>query len=103
LRRTLEMVEEPIAHRHQELLVSLPTEACRVRGDRRRLQQVFSNLLQNASKFSKQGGRIWLTAETTVAGELRVLVRDEGIGIAAAKLDHVFELFEQAGESSHRS
>ena len=66
-----------------------------------RLEQAFGNLLSNASKFTKRGGRIWLSVEKSdtahPAGEVIVRVRDEGAGIAADLVPDVFTLFTQAG------
>jgi two-component system CheB/CheR fusion protein len=52
----------------QEIVTSLPAESIYVRGDPVRLEQVFDNLLNNASKFTRRPGRIWLTAETSRGG-----------------------------------
>ena len=66
----------------------------RVQGDMVRLEQVFINLLSNAVKFSTPGSRVWLSAECTGA-EVRVRVRDEGIGLSKLDAGRVFELFAQ--------
>jgi signal transduction histidine kinase len=68
------------AHGHH-IEVSVPAEPVQVRGDPVRLAQVVSNLVNNAAKFTPNGGRI--------------SVRDNGIGIEAQYLPHVFELFGQ--------
>ncbi|MGQ0620410.1 MAG: PAS domain-containing protein [Panacagrimonas sp.] len=85
-----------------ELIVSLPGEPLMIEADITRLTQVFGNLLNNAAKFSRRGGRIWLEAGR-VDGAVRVAVRDEGIGIAEAMLSRVFELFVQADRSLERN
>jgi hypothetical protein len=59
-----------------------------------RLAQVFSNLLNNAAKYTAPGGRIWLMAESDDA-EAVVRVIDNGIGIASDLLPKVFEMFTQ--------
>jgi signal transduction histidine kinase len=64
-------------------------------GDYDRLQQVLWNLLTNAVKFTSGGGHVRITAET-VAGEVEIVVSDNGRGIAPAFLPHVFERFRQA-------
>jgi signal transduction histidine kinase len=67
-----------------------------------RLQQVFSNVLSNAVKFTPAGGRIELTAmRTDSTAEIRV--SDTGRGIEAAFLPHLFERFRQADSSSTRA
>jgi signal transduction histidine kinase len=65
-----------------------------------RLAQVFANLLNNAAKYSDEGGRIWLKAGR-VGEEALVSVRDEGAGIEADMLPRVFDLFAQANGVSH--
>jgi signal transduction histidine kinase len=64
-----------------------------LRGDERRLRQVLGHLFSNALKFTPLGGRV--TVETALAenGDLLLLVRDTGIGIAESDLDRVFEPF----------
>lgn len=71
--------------------------------DELRINQVLVNFLGNAVKFSKPGGRIWLTVQETcgVDGESHIYfaVRDEGIGIAKEKQQLIFQSFEQADDS----
>ncbi len=67
-----------------------------------RLEQVVTNLLTNAAKYTKEHGHIWLSAQRE--GDKAVLrVRDTGVGIAPAFLPHIFELFTQAERSCDRS
>ncbi|CAN7336462.1 hybrid sensor histidine kinase/response regulator [Massilia sp. LjRoot122] len=75
---------------------------CWVHGDRIRLVQVVVNLLNNAAKYTAQGGRIALSVETGDAG-VTITVRDNGIGIDRAMLPHVFGLFTQAERTPDRS
>jgi signal transduction histidine kinase len=66
----------------------------RIEGDLTRLAQVVSNLLNNAARYTPHGGRIEVAARTE--GEhVRIDVRDNGIGISAGVLPHVFDLFAQ--------
>jgi signal transduction histidine kinase len=58
------------------------------------LAQVFSNLLNNAAKYSEQGGRITLSGEPE-GDEVIVRVTDRGIGISADHLPRIFQLFAQ--------
>ena len=89
------------AHKHG-LHVSLPEQAVRVRGDLTRLTQISANLLNNAAKYTEEGGRIGLTVEAS--GDEAVLrVRDTGVGIAADMLPHLFEMFTQVPGSVSRS
>jgi signal transduction histidine kinase len=66
-----------------------------IRADRVRLTQVFGNLLTNAAKFTGDHGRIVIAARR-FGDQVRVAVRDDGIGIERHLLDGVFELFTQA-------
>jgi signal transduction histidine kinase len=86
----------------QELLVSLPDEPVLIDADPVRLAQACSNLLNNASKYSEKGGRIWFQAEQT-GDEIVVTVRDAGIGIPADKLPSIFDIFMQVDRSLERS
>jgi PAS domain S-box-containing protein len=100
--RAIETAQPAIdAHGH-ELVVSLPNEPVTLEGDVVRLAQVFSNLLNNAAKFTPTVGRIWLSAETN-DGQVNVRVRDSGAGIAPELLPRIFDLFVQADRSLARS
>ncbi len=83
------------------LEVDLDPLAGPVWGDPGRLQQCFWNLLSNAIKFTPRGGHV-LTTLTRGDGLLEFAVRDDGIGIAAEFLPHVFERFRQADASASR-
>ena len=84
-----------------KLTVTLPPRLILLDADPARLAQVFSNLLNNAAKYSDRGADIELTAELD-RSEIVVGVRDNGIGIPAAKLEHIFEAFVQVDTSWHR-
>jgi len=72
-----------------------------LKGDRFRLAQVLSNLLNNAAKYTDEGGRITLSVSQEESMAL-IKVRDTGIGIAPDMLPHIFDLFTQAdGSLSH--
>jgi CheY-like chemotaxis protein/anti-sigma regulatory factor (Ser/Thr protein kinase) len=100
--RALETSRPNIDARKQHLNVSLPQEPIRLEGDLIRLAQVVSNLLNNAAKFTEEGGQIWLTAESQ-EGEIVLRVRDNGVGIPADLLPRIFDLFTQADRSLDRS
>lgn len=93
-----ESVRHSLMQRSQELAIDIDDSLPRLRGDRVRLEQVICNLLSNASKYGKQGGRVSLTA-TCVGGTARIIVEDDGRGISAEFLPQVFDLFAQ-GEAS---
>ena len=86
----------------QHLVVDMPPGEHYIDADPERLAQVFSNLLNNASKYSELDGRIRLSAAVS-DGLVRVSVSDEGIGIPPHLLDQIFELFVQADTSLERS
>ena len=93
----------PLIDQHgHELIVSLPPESIVLDGDLARLAQVFSNLLNNAAKYSERGGRIWLTVERE-GSDAVVTVHDTGIGIAADMLPHIFEMYTQVEAQFERS
>lgn len=71
--------------------------------DAARLEQVVTNLLDNALKFSSQGGRIEVMLHCPTAEHLELAVRDHGIGVPEEHRPHLFERFYQAHASTHRS
>ena len=73
-----------------------------VRADARRLEQVLSNLLSNAAKFSPAGERVELWAERSRDGQVRVSVQDRGPGISEDFRPRVFQKFAQADASDTR-
>jgi PAS domain S-box-containing protein len=102
LRCALEVSEPLIDGAGHELNVSAPADALLVDGDLTRLSQIFSNLLNNAAKYTNPGGRIWLTVRRT-AGEAIVSVRDNGVGVPAAMLPKIFDMFAQVDHSLQRA
>jgi len=92
-----------IAAAGHELLVSLPDHTIELDGDPMRLSQAFSNVLNNAAKYTARGGRIWLSAERGEPDVAVVRVRDTGIGIDAEDLDRIFDIFSQATPVLDRS
>jgi signal transduction histidine kinase len=78
--------------RHQRFLVRMSPPEMHLDGDSVRLTQVFSNLLDNASKYTPEGGeiRLWVEADNA---KVVVTISDTGIGIPAEALDHIFEPF----------
>jgi PAS domain S-box-containing protein len=85
-----------------ELLVALPEAPLHLDADLTRLAQVFSNLLTNSARYTEPGGRIWLSAER-LAHAVVVSVRDTGIGIPAAALPTLFDMFSQVDRSMERT
>ena len=100
--RAVEASNHLVKERKQQLTLDLPAAPLHVNGDAVRLAQVFSNLLQNASKYTQAGGSITLRAERK--GETVVVrVIDNGMGISPEALPHVFELFAQDERALDRS
>src|SRR5439155_11620332 len=83
------------------LTTSLPETRVPVVGDPDRLQQVITNLVSNAVKFTPPGGHVDVTLER-LETRARIVVRDTGEGIDPSFLPHVFERFRQADSSATR-
>lgn len=97
----LDAVRPAIDARRQNLLVSLPATPVRMHCDSTRLVQVLQNLLDNANRFTTEGGTLWLKAE--VAGdELIFAVSDDGEGIDPQLLPRLFNVFAQGEQPLHR-
>ncbi|CAN5820583.1 hypothetical protein BH11MYX4_BH11MYX4_35940 [soil metagenome] len=94
LAEALELVGTIAAGKTIAVTAAPSEEDLTVRADRDRLMQVFSNLLGNATKFTRQGGAITIAAERQ-AGACRFTVTDTGPGIAPDLLAHVFDRFRQ--------
>jgi two-component system CheB/CheR fusion protein len=91
-----------IQERHHRLATALPDAAVWVQGDLSRLEQVFLNLLANASKYTDNGGELRVSMRAQ-QGEAIVCVRDSGIGMAPEVLPHIFDLFNQVDQDDSRS
>jgi signal transduction histidine kinase/DNA-binding response OmpR family regulator len=90
-----------IDDRRHRLVVSMPPVPVRVTGDAVRLTQVVGNLLNNAAKYTPEGGRIWVSAGRE--GDQAVIrVRDSGMGIPAGMAGSIFDLFTQVNNSLDR-
>lgn len=91
------------AHGHT-LEVDLPDRPVHVEGDPVRLSQVFSNLLNNAAKYTEKGGNISLSAVIGEDHTLEIVVEDDGIGMSQETLAAIFEMFTQgAGDKTRRT
>ena len=93
-RQALETNMPAISARGHHVVASIPDEPVYVDGDMVRLTQVIANLVNNAAKYTPDGGRIELQVQAT-DGLAAVTVRDNGIGIGQEYLSHVFDLFGQ--------
>jgi signal transduction histidine kinase/CheY-like chemotaxis protein len=100
--QAVETVGPRVRERGQQLLVTLPDRPVTLVADKVRLTQVFTNLLANASKYTAEQGTVRLGAECR-DGQVVVTVEDNGYGIGAELLPHVFDLFTQGPRSLARS
>lgn len=106
LRAAIDSIRPQLEARGQRLHVDLPGTPLPMTADALRLEQVFANLLQNASKYSEPATTISLRCTRRTDGEREVgvvVVRDEGIGIPREMLTSVFDLFVQVDQSLARS
>ena len=100
-----ETVRPLIERDGHKLTINIPSEKIHVNGDPVRLAQIFSNLLNNAAKYSKTergGGNILLTAKPNGAS-VAISVKDDGVGIPDPMLPRVFEMFAQVSKSIDQS
>jgi len=98
----LETIQPQIDGSGHKLTVMHPRVKLGLDGDRGRLAQVFVNLLSNAAKYTDPGGQIELRV-VSESGQAVVSVHDNGIGIPAHRLEHVFEMFSQEEPALARS
>jgi len=95
------MVKQAAAHGQLTLTLDLPPDLLPLRADARRLRQVLLNLLNNATKFTLEGGRITLRARCDAKG-LTLEVEDTGIGIEPHDIERAFEPFTQLDSALSR-
>lgn len=100
--RAIESARSLIDGRKHELSVSLPAEPIWLHGDPSRLEQVVVNLLNNAAKYTDDGGQLCLNVKQE-GSEVVLRVRDTGVGIAPELLPRIFDLFTQADRTLDRS
>jgi PAS domain S-box-containing protein len=94
LRSAIEASMPLISEKEHELTVLIPDAPLVVYADPVRLAQIFTNLLNNAARYTRKGGQIWLTARQE-GHEAVVSVRDNGIGILPGMLPRIFDMFAQ--------
>ena len=100
--QAVEIARPLIDSRRHHLSLSVPKTPLRVSGDATRLAQIVANLLNNAAKYTDEGGQIHIAVERV--GDAAVLrVRDTGVGLSREMLDSVFDLFMQVDRSLDRS
>lgn len=99
IQRAVLSTEHYIKERHQTLTLKFPKNAKFVLGDPVRLEQVFSNLIVNASKYSHPGDTLTLTMQRADDEIVEVRIRDNGIGIDPVHIEAIFTPFHQADEA----
>jgi PAS domain S-box-containing protein len=82
--------------------ISLPAQPVTLRGDERALKQILLNLLSNAVKFTQVGGKVSLSLARTAAGDIRLVVADNGIGIHPTAQRRLFQPFFQVDHAATR-
>jgi two-component system CheB/CheR fusion protein len=95
IERAADSLRAQLAERRHEFTLSLPEQAVHVYADAARLEQVFSNLLSNAAKYTDPGGRIVLSLAVH-EGFANITVADTGRGIEPTALSRIFTLFARA-------
>jgi PAS domain S-box-containing protein len=94
LRNAVEASKALIDENQHKLSLSFPETSLMVDGDAVRLEQVFTNLLNNAARYTPRGGQIWVNARRDGDGAI-ISVRDNGIGILPDMLPRLFDMFAQ--------
>jgi len=92
--QAVEAAEPLLLERHHQLAIDLPAEPLPIWGDGARLTQIVSNLLNNAARFTADGGAIGLAVRRE-GGRAVVSVKDNGIGIPPDMRERVFDMFTQ--------
>jgi PAS domain S-box-containing protein len=100
--RAVDTVRPIVRKRRQKLTVDISPGKLWVEADPGRLGQVLTNLLDNASKYTGEEGRIWVSGEAE-GGLAAIRIRDSGVGIDPLQLPHIFDLFVQADRRMDRS
>jgi len=98
----LELGQTAVDAAHHDLRVELPADPVWVSGDQSRLAQVIGNLVNNAAKYTPDGGRI-VVSLVGDAGQAIVRVVDNGVGMPAEVIPHVFDLFTQVNRTLDRA
>ncbi|MDI1279488.1 ATP-binding protein [Methylobacter sp.] len=102
IKSVLDTARGPILAKQQHLDVRLPEQPILLEGDSVRLSQVFLNLLDNASKYSLEGGQIEVDVQLH-GTEVEIKVQDNGTGISEELLPTIFDLFQQGARTLDRS
>jgi two-component system phosphate regulon sensor histidine kinase PhoR len=101
LEAAMHTVETEAKMRHVQLGWGT-VEDVEVMGNRLRLEQAFVNLLDNAVKFNREGGEVWVEARRADGGMVGITVADSGIGIPSQDLPRIFERFYRVDKARSR-
>jgi len=99
---SIESLRPVLAQRQQRLETEFAADPLHVHADRTRLHQIAVNLLGNAIRYSPEGGVIRVQVRRA-GGMAELVVRDSGFGIAADRIERLFELFVRDGEAAHQA
>jgi signal transduction histidine kinase len=99
--RSVQIVEPLVSARRQTLSIRLPPDSIRVAADEMWLEQALQNVIGNAVKYTDPGGRIEVDVKCD-GPDVVISVRDSGVGLAAAELETVFDLYKQIAQSPTR-
>jgi signal transduction histidine kinase len=99
---SIDAIASELTRRGHRLAINLPVEPLWVHADGARLEQVFSNILINAAKYTPDGGEIAVTMER-LGEQVSIRIRDSGIGIAPELIARVFDMFVQADPAALRA
>lgn len=100
---SIRLIQQKVHSARLNLFTDVADNLPLLRGDQRKLTQLILNLLSNSVKFTPRDGSISVTASRDISGNLRVLIRDTGIGIPADKIGTVLEPFGQIQNSMTRT
>ncbi len=98
----IEQARPLVEARNHVLNIKMDSAMAFIKGDKTRLVQVIANLLNNAAKYTQQGGEIELSVGVQ-KNRVKISVKDNGIGIDASLLPHVFDLFTQGERTPDRA
>lgn len=99
IKESVKLAEIPAGRKHITLEVEVHPETGLVMGDPQRLPQVVNNLVNNAIKYNKEGGSVWIKAGGT-ADDVEIVVKDNGRGIPADDVPNLFDPFFRADLNS---
>ena len=102
IQQAVEVARPLIDSAGHNLIIDLPEEPVYLIADRARLAQVFGNLLNNSSRYTRPGGTISLTAKR-IDDDVIIAVKDDGAGIPQDKLNSIFDMFTQVDRTSDHS